>query len=218
MLRAVLLDWDGTLIDAKDAIVASYRTATRDVLGTPFPSTEEEWNRVSAMRAQESFGGMVDDPKIVERLIAAYHDAYLDCSRELARPYPGVRQTLATIAEIGFRTGVVTSKGRDRVDADAERFGLASFVEAYVTGDASAERKPHPGPIIEGLDRMGLCPDEVMYVGDGPHDVVAGHGAGVKTVAAVYGMHPEDECLAEHPDHVIRDITELVPLLREQRD
>lgn len=217
MLKAVLFDWDGTLVDSKSAILTSYREATSRILGQEFPVTPADVAFVIPMRAQESFGMMSDDPEVVEGLIAAYHRAYLSNSATQSGAYPGAAQTLSTLHAQGYRIGIITSKGRERVDQDAERFGLGEHIEHFVTGDVSAERKPHPGPVLEALAHMRLDPSEVVYVGDGQQDVIAGKGAGVITVAAIYGFHGE-EALAEGPDHVVRGIDEVVAIVRTVAD
>lgn len=208
MIDVVLFDWDGTLVDSKSAIMSSYRDSTAEVLGAPYPSTPEEMALIMPMRAQESFGMMSDDSAVVEQLIAAYHRAYLRNS-QMAGAFVGTRDVLDGLKARGFRLGVVTSKGRDRMSSDAERYGLTDLFDVLVTGDESAERKPHPGPIIDALEILGVRGASAVYVGDGPQDVLAGRGAGALTVSCGYGFHGADECLAERPDYLIDDIRDL---------
>lgn len=208
-ITAVLFDWDGTLVNTKRAILQSYRDTTTLVLGRPYPDTPEETSLILPMRAQESFGMMSDDPAVVERLIAGYHVAYLRNSLELAGAFPGTVETLRGLRERGLTLGIVTSKGRERMEADAERYGLAGLFDVVVTGDDSAERKPHPGPIIDALALLGISGAQAIYVGDGPQDVLAGRAAGTMTVSCGYGFHGAAECLAENPDFLIETIDEL---------
>jgi len=209
MINAILFDWDGTLVDSQAAIMASYRESTTEVLGKAYPSTPEEWVVVRPMRAQESFGLMSDDPEVVEQLIASYNVAYLKNSAELAHAFPGTREVLEGLRARGLRTGVVTSKGRSRMESDAQRFGLEGLFDVLVTGDESAERKPHPGPVIDALHILGIDGGSAIYVGDGPQDVIASRGAGTLAVSCSYGLHGPEECLAEGPDYLIDDIREL---------
>lgn len=208
MLKAVLFDWDGTLMNSRQAILASYRDATSELLGEAFPVTPEDIALVTPMRAQQSFGMLSENPEMVERLIAAYHAAYLENSQE-TRAYEGTADVLDALLDRGLRIGVVTSKGRDRVESDAERSGIQDYFEVYVTGDETAEAKPHPGPVIEGLKAMEVTASEALYVGDGPQDVIAGRSAGAITVAASYGFHTMDEIEPESPDHIIDDISQM---------
>lgn len=213
MIQAVLFDWDGTLVDSQAAIMASYRDSTTELLGRAYPETEEEWVVVRPMRAQESFGMMSDDPAMVERLIAAYNVAYLRNSAALAQAFPGTREVLEGLRSRGLKTGVVTSKGRSRMESDAERFGLEGLFDVIVTGDESAERKPHPGPILDALRLLGLDGAAAVYVGDGPQDVIAARGAGAVAVSCGYGLHGAQECMDEDPEFLIDDIRELTAVV-----
>lgn len=212
-MRAILFDWDGTLVDSKKAILASYRDATTEVIGRAFPETEEEVARILPMRAQESFGSLSDDPAVVERLIAAYHVAYLRNSQSLAGAFEHTIATLTALKDRGLQVGIVTSKARDRMESDRDRYGIGDIFAVTVTGDVSAERKPHPGPVIDAMEALGIKGDETVYVGDGPQDVLAGSGAGAVTVLCTYGFHDRTESAELAPDYVIDDVADVLGIV-----
>jgi phosphoglycolate phosphatase len=58
---------------------------------------------------------------------------------------------------------------------------------AVVSGDTTPHPKPHPEPLFEAARRMAVDPQHCVYVGDDERDIVAGHAAGMHTVAATYG-------------------------------
>lgn len=209
MIHTVLFDWDGTLVNSKRAIMQTYRDVTSEVMGREYPTTPEEVSLIMPMRLSESVGIISPDPEVARELAARFTAAYLRNSELLAEAFPGTIETLQSLRSRGITLGVVTSKGRGRMQADAERYGLVEFFDVVVTGDDSKERKPHPGPIIDALEVLGVTGDQVIYVGDGPQDVIAGKGAGTFTVSCSYGFHGPEECLAENPDFLIDEISEL---------
>ena len=79
------------------------------------------------MRAQESFGSLSDDPAVVERLIAAYHVAYLRNSQSLAGAFEHTVATLTALRDRGLQVGIVTSKARDRMESDRDRYGIGDI-------------------------------------------------------------------------------------------
>lgn len=213
MIRAVLFDWDGTLVDTKRVILASYRDATEKVLGRAFPQTPEEISLILPMRAQESFPMLAEGKADPAVLTAAYHEAYLVNSARWGGTFAETVSTLTALRDMGLTLGVVTSKSRDRVDSDMERFGLQGMFSVIVSGDVSAERKPHPGPVLDAIRELALHPSEVVMVGDGPQDVRAGRGAGALTVACTYGFHGREECSEADPDFLIDAIEELLAVV-----
>ena len=64
---------------------------------------------------------------------------------------------------------------------------LFSSAAAIVGGDTTPFSKPHPEPLLEAARRLGVPPGLCLYVGDDERDIVAGHAAGMRTVAATYG-------------------------------
>ena len=219
MIKAVLFDWDGTILDNYEVIMASYRDATTEVLGRSVPSTPEEESRLIRLRGQESFGSMSDDPDVVAQIAAAYHRAYLVNVEKAGVPFPGAREVLESLRDRGLQVGVVTSKARVRYESDAARFGLADLFAVAVTGDEAIEAKPHPGPVLLAMDQLGLPSEEVVFAGDGPQDVAAGNAAGATSVGCRYGFHADeiDEAGADHVIDALSDIVALVDSLQSGR-
>lgn len=205
-----MFDWDGTLVDSKKVILASYRDATEKVLGRPFPQTPEEIALILPMRAQESFPMLAEGKADPAVLTQAYHEAYLVNSARWGGAFPETRATLDSLKSQGLEIGLVTSKSRDRVDSDMERFGLNDLFSVIITGDMSAERKPHPGPVLDAIRELKVNASSVVMVGDGPQDVEAGRGAGTVTVACTYGFHGRQECEEAKPDYLIDAIEDLI--------
>lgn len=218
MIQAVLFDWDGTLVDSKRVILASYRDATEKVLGKAFPDTPEEIALILPMRAQESFPMLAEGKADPAVLTQAYHEAYLVNSERWGGAFAETRSTLDALKAQGLVLGIVTSKSRDRVDADMERFQMHGLFSVMVSGDQSVERKPHPGPVLDAIRELGLDASSVVMVGDGPQDVRAGRGAGATTVACTYGFHGRDECEEAEPDFLIDAIEELLPVIASLSD
>jgi phosphoglycolate phosphatase len=64
---------------------------------------------------------------------------------------------------------------------------LFASAAAVVSGDTTPFAKPHPEPLLEAARRLGVAPQDCVYVGDDERDIVAGRAAGMLTVAATYG-------------------------------
>ncbi len=213
MLRAALFDFDGTLVDTTELIYQSMRHATGEVLGReisreilmanvgqPLPRQME---LLSAERAEE----LLESYRLHNE---EHHDA-------LIKEFPGVEKSLARLRASGVRVAVVTSKRRFSVQMALKTFpGLGEVVDRFVTMEDTTEHKPHPAPLLKGLEFLGgVPPEEAAYVGDSPFDVAAAKTAGVKSVAVSWGAFSEDALRAAEPDYLVPDIDSAVDVLLE---
>ena len=210
-VEAVVFDWDGTLVDSKQALVASFQDTTAEVIGEPFPTAEEDVERIVQVRGQEAFEEIAGgDRELYERIEEVFHRVYV-AKQTTIEPFPGALETLARLHGAGLRLGIATSKARRRLDLEAERTGIGAFLDASVSGDEVAAAKPDPEAVAAAIAALGAEPARTLYVGDGPNDVLAGRDAGAITVAVTFGFHPE-EARAVAPDHVIDTLPDLLPL------
>ena len=92
--------------------------------------------------------------------------------------------------------------------------GLRTVVDRFVTLEDTTEHKPHPEPLLRGLELLGGVPrDEAAYVGDSPFDVEAARAAGLTSVAVSWGAFSEDRLREAQPDHLVPDIESAVDVL-----
>jgi phosphoglycolate phosphatase len=82
---------------------------------------------------------------------------------------------------------VVTNKSQRFSMPLTSGMPLFASAGAIVSGDTTPHAKPHPAPLLEAARRIGLAPERCVYVGDDERDIIAGHAAGMQTVAATYG-------------------------------
>lgn len=210
-VEAVVFDWDGTLVDSKRALVASFQETTTEVLGEPFPVEPADVERIVQVRGQEAFEEIAaGDRALYERIETVFHRVYVE-RMETIEPFPGVLETVAALRAAGRLIGVATSKSRARLDLEAQRTGLGGLVDVSISGDEVRRAKPDPESVREAIRRLEVDPAATLFVGDGPNDVRAARGAGAIAVGVSFGFHPE-ELRAAAPDHVIDSFSELLEI------
>jgi phosphoglycolate phosphatase len=96
----------------------------------------------------------------------------------------------------GLNWGIVTNKPAFLTDPLIEQLGLQEDAVCVVSGDTTANRKPHPEPMLHACQLAGSKPEECLYVGDAARDIEAGNAAGMQTLVALFGYigaqdHPE---------------------------
>lgn len=210
-LRFLLFDLDGTLIDTTELILSCYRTSISKLVDDP-PTDEE---------IKEGFGTPLQDqlwrlfPALRDRreeLVAMWLQTYQDLHDRLVKPFPETAEVLAQLRRRGYPLGIVTSKGRSDADKALAMFGLDGLIDVLVCVDDTVNHKPHPEPILRGMELMSARPAETLYVGDSLSDMKAGREAGTRVAAAMWGPFSKELLLAFGPDHTLESIRDLLDL------
>ena len=211
-MLAALFDFDGTLVDTTEMIFQSMRHATSSVLEREDFTREELLANVGQPLPRQM---EILDAEKAELLLEAYRAHHEEHHDALIGEFPGVDEALYRLRTAGVRIVVVTSKRRRSVEMALEKFpGLDLVVDLFVTMEDTTEHKPHPEPLLKGLELAGDVPkDKAVYVGDSPFDVQAAQAAGLSSVAVSWGAFSEDTLREAEPDHLVPDIDAAVDVL-----
>jgi pyrophosphatase PpaX len=206
----VLFDFDGTVIDSGEIILASMRHATRTVLGREIPR-EELLATVGGPGLERQMRAL--DPERVEELVRTYRE-HNEPLHEGLECCAGMDELLTQLKEEGRRLGVVTAKRRRTVELAFGKLPLRELFDVLVCGDDTRLHKPNPEPILLALERLGADASDTAYVGDAPFDVAAAKAAGVFAIAVTWGgIHPRERLEAEEPDAIVSSPEELLAVL-----
>jgi phosphoglycolate phosphatase len=198
-VKAVLFDFDGTLVDSLPEIYGGVAKAVRS-FGLEPPSKEE----VAAMIGR---GVTVLSERVCERLgrsdpafSKAMLDKILDCWAEtngrLIEFFPGVLDAVAALRAKGVKTALVTNKLRSLTLAFLKERGADGYFDTVVAGDDCEHNKPAPDMLFKALKDLGCYASEAVMVGDSRNDALAARAAGV-TAALVETGYNEGVGIAE---------------------
>ncbi len=200
--RAVLFDWDGTLLDSYAADARAYLSMFR-TLGVSWTVREIDrhyspnWHRIyRAARIPRVHWQRAD------RLWA------LAYAKENPKLLPGARSLLRRL-EKHFLLGLVTSGNRRRVRRQLRAFGLAGYFSACVCGEDAPKRKPHPAPLELALKQLRAEPNECVYVGDTAEDIEMARRAGVRPIGVLGPFPTAARIRAARPDVLLRSVRDL---------
>jgi phosphoglycolate phosphatase len=211
VIKLILFDLDGTLVNsivditnALNYAIEPYHLEKMTVERTAGMVGEGLTRLIEKMLGADRTALRRD---VLDRFIYYYSEHLVD----FTRAYPGVRETLETLAE--YRKAVISNK-RERLSRRLlEELGLASYFDIIFGSDSAEEKKPSPKPILRILEMLGLQPESAVIVGDSNYDIEAGKAAGIWTVAVTYGYR--DASLLQGADVIIGDIRDLPRGLRD---
>lgn len=204
--RAVLFDWDGTLLDSYAADSRAYLAMFR-ALGIRWTIREVDrhyspnWHLV-----YKAAGIPRSDWKRADRLWA------LAYGKERPKLLPGARTVLRRL-ERQFLLGLVTSGNRRRVRRQLRAFRLNAHFSACICCEDAPRRKPHPAPLLMAMQKLNLSPRDCIYIGDSAEDIQMAQRAGVHAVGVLGPFPTEKRVRAARPDRIlcsIRDLPEYI--------
>jgi phosphoglycolate phosphatase len=194
--RAILYDWDNTLVDGWAGIAGALNT-TFDAFGLPRWSVEDTRRRVRTS-LRESFPALFGPDW--QRARELFHRAMTELHLQYLRPMGGAAALLR--AGAGRPQGLVSNKNGRYLRAEVAYLGWDAHFGAIVgAGDAAAD-KPDPAPILLALERLGLVADpSVWYAGDTASDMQAARAAGLTAVLVGDAAHDGGLDAAGHDLH-----------------
>lgn len=208
-IKLLMLDWDGTLVDSIGRIVESMQVAARHVDVTP--QSDAAIRGIIGLGLPEAIREL--HPELLgDSRYAPFKDAYSDHYMALeASPsafFSGAFEMLEQLREQGVLLTVATGKSRRGLDRVLSNKGLTDYFVATRCADETAS-KPDPLMLHELMTYCGVKPEQAAMVGDSVFDLRMGKNAGVRTFAAVYGAMPAPVLLAEQPDGLLQQFTEI---------
>lgn len=209
VVKAVLFDLDGTLLDTRRLILESFRYAYRLHLEREVTTQEimAFWGQPLMVQFQQVA------PEKAELLREAYQEFNLKNHAALVTVFSGVPEVLEALQRRSLPLAIVTSKARRTVTHGLELFGLAKYFPVVITTDDVSNFKPHPEPVEKALARLGVPPGEALMIGDNDSDILAGKAAGTRTAAALWGTWRPEALWAAKADCYLERVTDLLGLL-----
>ena len=212
---AYLFDADGTIIDTREMIYQSF-LSMGETLGEPLPGRafiESTIGLPVSVQIPMLIGeGRGDD--CYARASKAYGDYMRRNYRRFLSVFPGVREGLATLAAMGRKLAVVTSRRRESLDVFLSELDIDRYFSQKITPEDTEKSKPDPQPAILAMRLLGAEPGDTVFVGDAEYDIRCGKAAGTDAALVAWGgMNPSGWPV--RPDFTAHEFSDLLPDRRE---
>lgn len=187
--KVIIFDWDGTLMDSIDKIVASMKAAAKDCQ-LVIPSSDTVRN-IIGLRLDKAMQAIFPQQSSQQQatMVEAYRFQYLALDKLHPTPfYPGIESWLSDLKAQGYLLAVATGKGRNGLDRLLDKFAVRDlFVVTYCADET--ESKPDPLMLNRILSDLNLRPEQALMVGDSSYDLEMANNAGIDCLGVSYGVH-----------------------------
>lgn len=207
--KALLFDFDGTLLDTNDLIIQTFmyilderfpgQYSTQDCLKFIGPSLKQTFDEIT--------------PGETDSMIMKYKEWNTAHHDELVKSYDEVAETLVALHKEGIKLAIVSTKSREGLARGLKVLDVAHLFEVIIGSDEVTHVKPHPEPVLLALDKLGVKKEEAIMIGDNSHDIEGGKNAGVRTAGVAWSAKGESYLQQFNPDymlHHMRDLLEIV--------
>jgi phosphoglycolate phosphatase len=212
-LRAIIFDFDLTLVDSTAGFDASHgfaaerlgltppsRGAVRRTIGTPLP-----------LAVPMLYGASIDGK--LDEYIRLYQTHADEVMTGLTSLLPGARETVEQLRTAGVKLAIVSQKLRYRVEDVLRREGLLNSFDVVLGAEDVPAFKPDPRGLQMALERLGAEPDDALYVGDTTIDAEAAARAGLRFVAVLTGPTSAEEFADYKTEAVLLSVQDLPAFL-----
>ena len=178
--KAIVFDWDGTLVDTCGLILDAHNHARQymghevwtmdDFLGQASKSAREYYPEVYGERSDEAM-------KVLYEYVEKHHLTYL-------KPMAGAFEMLELFKSHNIPMAVVSNKRHETLLIEAKTVEWAHYFESIIGAGHAARDKPAIDPLMMALEQMegDLMPADILYLGDTETDLLCTQKAGCETV------------------------------------
>lgn len=207
-IRAVLLDMDGTLVDAFPPIIHALNKTLAE-FGRPVmtPLQIKRHTGRGDCGMMSLFG---DDKDAASARFLQLHDEKL----AMIEPMPGAQALLNWLRQEGLGIAIVTSKGQHRAEAQLEMLGWSELIPVVIGKLDGRAGKPDPAPLHLACTALDCTAQESVMIGDGLADIKAAASAGAVGIG-LHGSFSEDELMAAGAERCFETLDEVQQWLQQ---
>ena len=214
-IKAVLFDFDGTLVDTNRLIIDSWQAVYRSLWG----HEEDEKNILATFGEPLEFTiRRLFPDRPLQEILDTYRGYQSKVYRDRIEAFPGMVELVKELKERGYLLGVVTARLKESTLIGLDKFGIDKIIDAVVTCDDTDKHKPDPEPALLCLEKIGVEPQDAIMVGDSLLDIGCAKNAGMTAVLVQWTIALKDRLDSlegnERPDYRMEKAEDLLDILK----
>jgi HAD superfamily hydrolase (TIGR01509 family) len=211
VIKAVIFDVDGTLVDSNDLHVQAWQEALKSYgKEIAFDDVHRQIGK-GGDQLMPVFCSPEELDRFGSELEQCRNDLFAADYLPKVKPFPKVRELFERIKADGLQTALASSAKEAEVEEHKENLGIKNLVEAATSADDVERSKPHPDIFQTALSGIkNIKPDEAIVVGDSPYDVIAASRAGMRTIGLLSGGFTEEDLRSAGAAEIYKDVADLL--------
>jgi HAD superfamily hydrolase (TIGR01509 family) len=183
LLKGVIFDVDGTLLDSNDAHAISWVEAFAEAgYDVPFDVVRPLIG-MGADKLLPKTIGISHDSDEGKKLVARHSEIFEERHLPRLRPFKGARDLVECIRSDDLKALVATSARNEQLTQLLKAAHVDDLMEERATASDAKRSKPDPDIIQAAIEESGISPKHLVMIGDTPYDIEAAARAGVRTIA-----------------------------------
>lgn len=213
LFKAVLFDFDGTIVDSKEGITKSIMYALEK-----YDIPVEDESKLEYFIGPPLYVSFYDmfgvEGELSDKLVEAYRERYAVKGIYENKIYDGILDILKELRANGVKVGIASAKPTVYVKKIIEYLEIDDLFDTVVGNELHTVISDKSHLVTKALENLNITENEkCAMVGDRHYDISGALKAGVKAVGAVYGFGSEDELNDAGADFLAHDATELLNIL-----
>jgi len=195
MLKAVILDFDGVIVDSEGTTISLFTELLNKNLALDL--TEEDFAKYAGLRFEDRIRKIAIEKEInvneteIEKIMAEGRFKYFTEKLEHVKAFKGTKKLLDELKTKKIKLGVGTNGSRKTVMKILIKLGLIDYFTCIITGDDVKRLKPKPDIFLECAKGLDVNPDSCIVIEDSKAGVMAAKKAGMKVVAVTTTTNEE---------------------------
>ncbi len=213
MIKAILFDLDGTLLNTLDDIKNSVNYMLKKH-GFKERTLDEIRSFVGdgAKQMIERSIGFTEPKELVLECLSTYEAHYEIHKADLTKPYDGVYDLLNQLKEKDIRLAVVSNKPMPQVIPLIEGL-FPGYFEVILGETSELKRKPSPEMLFYAIEALKLSKEDVLFVGDSDVDMQTAINANVDAIAVLWGFRDETVLKKYQPKYIVNHPKEILTII-----
>ena len=207
--KAILFDVDGTILPF-DGIMKHIQKTCRH-FGVRVPTKEELLKHTVGYKISESIPKLIPETKkFIDKFREYYRKSYNSDVKNV-KPFPHVKKVFQYVKKRKIKIGIVTTKRNNQARVTLKYYKIP--FDVIIGCDNVKKRKPDPEPVLKACKKLRVKPEDCIFFGDHPFDMIAAKKAGCIVIGVLTGWGNRTNLKKAGADFIVKDLRGLKFLL-----